>query len=112
MGCVMLMALLLGESRQALGYGLPSTGLAGRKGVAKATSRDGKKGEAALHPEILTLIPNRQPTAGRVGVLSDPVQWKGKGCGEQAERDQRGRVSIVESIAEAVTPCRVPVTGG
>lgn len=74
----------------------------GREGVSKATSRDGKKGEAALHPEILTPIPNRQ--AGRVGVLNDPVQWKGKGCTEQAERDQRGRMLTVESIAEAVIP--------
>lgn len=102
MGFVILMALLLGESSQALGYGLPFTGLAGREGVSKATSRDGKKGEAALHPEILTPIPNRQ--AGRVGVLNDPVQWKGKGCTEQAERDQRGRMLTVESIAEAVIP--------
>lgn len=76
-GCVIEMALLLGESSQALGYGLPFTGLAGSEGVSKATSRDGKKGEAALHPEILTAIPNRQ-TAARVGVLSDPVQWKGR----------------------------------
>lgn len=49
MGCVILMALLLGQSSQALGYGLPFTGLAGSEGVSKATSRDGKKGEAALH---------------------------------------------------------------
>lgn len=44
--------------------------------------------------------------------MSDPAQWKGKGCGEQAERDQRGRMLTTESIAEAVTPCRVSVTGG
>lgn len=68
-GCVIVMALL--------GYGLPFTGLAGSEGISKATPRDGEKGEAALHPEILTPIPNRQ-TAARVGVLSDPVRWKGR----------------------------------
>lgn len=96
--------------REQPGSGLwaASHGLGREWGVSKATSRDGKKGEAALHPEILTPIPKRQLTAGRVGDLSDPVQWKGKGCGQQADRDQRGRVLAVESIAEAVTPCRVP----
>lgn len=68
-GCVIVMALL--------GYGLPFTGLAGSEGISKATPRDGEKGEAALHPEILTPVPNRQ-TAARVGVLSDLVRWKGR----------------------------------
>lgn len=39
-------------------------GLAGKEGVSKATSRDGEEGEAALHPEILTPVPNRPPRVG------------------------------------------------
>lgn len=69
------MALLLGERSWTLGYGLPFGGLAGSKSVSKATPRDGKKGEAALHHEIPTPAPNKQAAAARwVGVFSDPVQ--------------------------------------
>lgn len=94
------MALLWGEG--VTGYGLPFCGLAGTEGGPGATSRDGERGEAAVHRWLLPPVPSRRGainSSEKSFVWNDPVQWKGK-----AGRDHTRRMLTRESMAKVANP--------
>lgn len=94
------MALLWGEG--VTGYGLPFCVLAGTEGGPGAISRDGERGEAAVHRWLLPPVPSRRGATNsseKSFVWKDPVQWKGK-----AGRDHTWRTLTRESMAKVANP--------